>query len=128
MPAEVASRYQPAVEITADERATLEGWVRRLTTAQALSLRARIVLACAGAKKANGEIARDLKIERQTVGKWRARFLKKRVDGLLDEARPGAPRKITDAHVERVIAKTLESTPRDATHWSTRSMAKATGL
>jgi transposase len=128
MPVQVASRYLPAVEITADERATLEGWVRRRTTAQALSLRARIVLACAGAKKANGEIARDLKVERQTVGKWRARFLKKRVGGLLDEARPGAPRKITDAHVEQVIAKTLESTPRDATHWSTRSMAKATGL
>jgi hypothetical protein len=69
MPVQVASRYLPALEITADERATLEGWVRRRTTAQALALRAKIVLACAGAKKANGEIARALKVERQTVGK-----------------------------------------------------------
>ena len=128
MPMQVASRYLPAVEITADERATLDGWVRRRKTAQALALRARIVLACAGAKKANGEIARDLKVERQTVGKWRQRFVERRLDGLLDEPRPGAPRQVGDAQIERVVRLTLESTPADATHWSTRAMAKRSGL
>src|SRR5262245_19920333 len=128
MPVRVPSNVLPAVELTDEERATLDGWVRRRNTAQALSLRARIVLACDGARKSNIEIASDLRVERQTVGKWRARFLSGRLEGLLDEPRPGAPRKITDAHVERVIAKTLESVPRDATHWSTRSMAKASGM
>jgi len=109
------------------ERETLEQWSRRPKTAQALAQRARIVLACA-AGAMNSEVAAHLRVARQTVGRWRARFLKKRLDGLLDEPRPGAPRKITDAHVERVITMTLESTPRDATHWSTRSMAKACGL
>ena len=81
-----------------------------------------MVLECA-AGKANRTVARELRLDEDTVGKWRQRFLVKRVDGLLDEPRPGAPRTITDAAVERVVTWTLESTPRDATHWSTRAMA-----
>jgi len=109
------------------EREALERWSRRPKTAQALAQRARIVLACA-AGVTNADVSAQVRVTRQTVGRWRARFLKKRLDGLLDEPRPGAPRKITDAHVERVITMTLESTPREATHWSTRSMAKSCGL
>lgn len=113
--------------ITSEESATLEGWARRRTTAQALALRARIVLQAASGRS-NTEIARRERVVKATVGKWRARFLKQRLDGLLDEPRPGAPRQITDADVERVITATLESTPRDATHWSSRSMAEHTEL
>lgn len=117
----------PALTLSREEREALERWSRRPKTAQALAQRARIVLACA-AGVTNADVSEQVRVTRQTVGRWRARFLKKRLDGLLDEPRPGAPRKITDAHVERVITMTLESTPRDATHWSTRSMAKACGL
>jgi transposase len=117
----------PPLTLTAEERDTLERWTRRRTTAQAVALRARIVLASA-AGKTNTAIAREARVKKQTVGKWRGRFLAKRLDGLLDEPRPGAPRKITDADVERVVTLTLESTPRDATHWSTRSMAAKAGL
>jgi transposase len=78
--------------------------------------------------RSNREIAEQLRVTPQTVGKWRTRFICKRLDGLLDEPRPGAPRTISDAVVERVIAKTLHEKPRDATHWSSRSMAKASGL
>jgi transposase len=113
--------------LTADERQTLEQWARRPKTAQALAQRARIVLACATGKT-NGEVAVTAAVTRQTVGRWRSRFIRKRVNGLLDEPRPGAPRKITDAAVERVVRWTLETTPRDATHWSTRAMAKRCGL
>jgi transposase len=73
-------------------------------------------------------IAQRERVTKATVGKWRARFVRERLDGLVDEPRPGARRQISDAHVERVITMTLESTPRDATHWSTRTMAKATGM
>jgi transposase len=117
----------PALTLSPGEREALERWSRRPKTAQALAQRARIVLACA-AGVTNADVSVQVRVTRQTVGRWRARFLKKRLDGLLDEPRPGAPRKITDAHVERVITMTLESTPREATHWSTRSMAKACGL
>ena len=96
-------------------------------SAAALSQRARIVLACAGGES-NTEIGRRLGVHRNTVGLWRRRFLEYRLDGLLDEPRPGQPRKITDEKVEEVIAKTLESTPKEATHWSTRSMAAEVGL
>lgn len=113
--------------LTAEERSMLESWARRRTTAQALALRARIVL-YAAAGESNSVIARRERVTRPTVGKWRARFLRKRLDGLIDEPRPGVPRRITDTHIEDVITKTLESTPVDATHWSTRSMAKAAGL
>lgn len=120
-------RPKAAMSLTAEERETLARWARRPTTAQALAQRARIVLACATGKD-NGVVAREAGVTRQTVGRWRARFLAKRVDGLLDEPRPGAPRRITDAHIERVIRWTLETAPRDATHWSTRAMAKRCGL
>jgi len=109
--------------LTTDERETLERWARRPTTAQALALRARLVLRCAASETATA-IAHDVHVTKQTVGKWRGRFIARRLDGLLDEPRPGVPRKITDAHVERVLTATLESTPRDATQWSTRSLAQ----
>ena len=110
-----------------EERETLERWARRHTSAQALALRCRIVLACAEGG-ANTEVAEALGVNRSTVGKWRARFVERRLDGLHDEPRPGGPRSIGDDDVERVIVKTLEETPADATHWSTRSMAQATGM
>ena len=115
------------IELSADERRTLEGWTRRRTSAAALSQRSRIVLACA-AGESNTQIAGRLGVHRNTVALWRKRFREFGLDGLLDEARPGQPRKITDAKVEEVIARTLESTPKDATHWSTRSMAAEVGL
>lgn len=120
-------RRLPPLVLSDDERETLQGWTRRRSTAQALAHRARLVLECA-AGKANRTVARDLRVDEDTVGKWRQRFLLKRVDGLLDEPRPGAPRTIGDAEVERVVTLTLESTPRDATHWSTRAMAARCGL
>ena len=110
-----------------EEIATLEGWTRRRKSAQALALRARIVLGCASGKS-NSDLAGMLRITKQTVGKWRARFLTNRLDGLLDEPRPGAPRRIGDEKIDAVVTQTLESAPRDATHWSTRSMAEACGL
>ncbi len=120
---------RPLVELTLtdDERSELRGWARRPTTAQAHALRASIVLACSDGRS-NGEIANELGVTRQTVGKWRQRFLENRLDGLADAPRPGTPRTITDEDIERVIAKALEQRPKDATHWSTRSMAEATGL
>ncbi len=89
--------------------------------------RPRLVLECAGGKS-NTVVARELRLTKQTIGKWRARFLSLRLDGLLDEPRPGAPRRITDGDVEEVMRLTLETTPRDATHWSTRAMARRGGL
>lgn len=124
----VTAAVRRSVVVSPSERDTLEGWVRRTKTSQALALRARIVLACAEGKRADTEIARALGIYRNTVGKWRSRFVDKRVDGLLDEPRPGAPRKISDRVIERLISTTLESKPKGATHWSTRSMAQATGM
>ena len=115
------------LELSVDERETLERWARRPTSAQALALRCRIVLACAEGGT-NTDVAERLNVTRHTVGKWRQRFVEDRLDGLHDEPRPGAPRSIGDADVERLIVATLEQTPRDATHWSTRSMAAATGM
>jgi len=115
------------VVLSDDERVTLERWARRPKSAQALALRCRIVLTCAEGLN-NIEVADRLGINRLTVGKWRNRFIESRLDGLHDEPRPGAPRLIGDDDVEAVIVKTLEQTPTDATHWSTRSMAKATGM
>ena len=117
----------PPVLLSSVERETLEAWRRRHSTSQALALRARIVLASAEGES-NTVIAAEAGVTKQTVGKWRSRFLVRRLDGLLDEPRPGAPRKISDAKVERVVAQTLESKPKDATHWSTRALAKASGL
>lgn len=113
--------------LTEEERSELRGWARRPTTAQAMALRARIIIECAEGWS-NGEVAEELGVTRATVGKWRRHFLEMGLDGLVDAPRPGAPRTITDEGVERVIAKTLEETPANATHWATRSMAEATGL
>jgi transposase len=110
-----------------DERQTLERWARRRSSPQALALRCRIVLACAEGRS-NVEAGRRLGVHAATVGKWRGRFAKRRLEGLVDEPRPGAPRTISDTQVEQVLAKTLEETPTDATHWSTRAMARATGM
>jgi transposase len=115
------------ISVTQEQRSTLENWARRPKTAQALALRARIILACAEGHP-NGVVARLTRVRQQTVGKWRARFVSHGLEGLLDEPRPGAPRKISDADVEKVLTTTLESLPRDATHWSTRSLAKQAGL
>jgi transposase len=116
-----------AIELTADERARLECWARRRSSAQALALRSRIVL-LAGEGLKNTEIAERLGIDHATVRKWRNRFAQRGLEGVLDEPRPGRPRTIGDDKVEEVIVKTLETTPRDATHWSTRSMAREVGL
>jgi transposase len=101
--------------------------VRRPKTAQALAQRARIVLSAAEGRS-NTAVAHDLGVTARTVGKWRRRYVEQGPDGLLDEPRPGAPRTITDDMVEAVIVKTLEERPSDATHWSTRSMARAMGM
>ena len=113
--------------LTDEERATLERWARRLTSSQALAERCRIVLACAEGAS-NIAVARRLGVSRPTVTKWRSRFVARRLDGLADEPRPGAPRQITDEQVERVIVTTLEQAPKDATHWSTRSLAGTLGM
>jgi transposase len=126
----MAERGRPKAPLTLtdDERQTLQRWARRAKTAQALALRAKIVLACAQGQT-NQQVAEQLGIWPQTVGKWRGRFVRQRLEGLSDEPRPGRPRTITDEQVEQVITKTLEEPPpRQDTHWSTRSMARATGL
>jgi transposase len=115
------------VVLEEQEREALERWARRPKSAQALALRCRIVLAAADGEKSK-DIAERLGCTRSTVGKWRGRFAERGLDGLHDEPRPGKPRQITDEDVERVIVKTLEEKPLDATHWSTRSMAAATGM
>lgn len=117
----------PPMTLSAEESQTLERWIRRPKTAQALAQRARTIFACASGKS-NTVVSTELGLSKQAVGKWRARFLEHRLDGLLDEPRPGAPRTISDADIERVLTLTLETTPADATHWSTRSMARRTGL
>jgi transposase len=115
------------ITLTDEERSVLEAWTARRKTAQALALRARIVLAAAG-QLTNREIAALEGVSARTVTKWRGRFATKRLEGLVDEPRPGRPRTITDEQVERVVITTLESKPRDATHWSTRSMAREVGI
>jgi transposase len=109
------------------EREQLEAWARRRSSAQALAARSRIVLAAAEGLK-NTQIAERLGITRAMVTKWRNRFAEQRLDGLVDEPRPGRPRTVTDAQVEQVIVRTLETAPKDATHWSTRSLAAEVGL
>jgi transposase len=113
--------------LTNEERTTLVRWARRRTSSQALALRCRMVLACAEGAS-NVEVATRLGVSLPTVGKWRARFLARRLEGLHDEPRPGARRTITDEQVERVLVTTLEQTPADATHWSTRSLARRVGM
>ena len=120
---------RPKVELILSdaEQDQLSVWSQRRKTAQALALRSRIVLACARGAE-NKMVAAELKIAKQTVCKWRGRFIQSRLDGLLDAPRPGAPRTIDDARVDAVIAKTLKSQPMNTTHWSTRTMAKEAKL
>jgi transposase len=113
--------------LTAEEQRELQSLAHRARSSPALARRARIVLACATGED-NTTVAQRLRSAPATVGKWRTRFVEQRLAGLYDEPRPGAPRSITDAQVEQVVVRTLESTPRGATHWSTRAMAEATGL
>src|SRR5215216_3579083 len=116
-----------AIELSDEERVVLEGFARRRRTARGLAQRSEIVLEAA-AGRTNTEIAERLRVSRPTVTRWRRRFAERRVDGLLDEPRPGRPRTITDEQVEAVVVRTLEAKPKDATHWSTRSMAAEVGL
>ena len=120
-------RVPAALELSEAERAELEGWARRRKTAQALALRARIVLRAADGLS-NTAIAAELGMSKHTVGKWRERFARLRTDGLLDEPRPGAPRRIGDEQVAALVDRTLSTRPEGATHWSLRTMARATGL
>ena len=120
-------RPKAALVLTVEERETLERWARRPNSAQALALRCRIILACAEGAT-NNEVAARLGVNKATVCKWRGRFVTRRLDGLSDDPRPGAPRTVTDEDVERVVVTTLEQTPADATHWSTRTLGKATGM
>jgi transposase len=110
-----------------DEREQLLRWSRRARSAQSLALRSKIVLACAEGLD-NKQVAAKLGVVPATVGKWRRRFVAGRLDGLVDEPRPGGPRTISDGQIEAVIVATLERTPKDATHWSRTSMAAETGL
>ena len=121
------ARPKPELVLSDDERRTLTAWANRPKSTQRLALRARIVLACAG-QPSNKAVARQLGVCRATVGTWRSRFVARRLDGLTDEPRPGAPRAVTDEDVERVVTRTLEAMPANATHWSTRRMAAASGL
>jgi len=120
-------RPKAPLVLTDDERAKLHSWANRPTSTQRLALRARIVLACAEGRD-NRAVAKSLRITPHTVGKWRARFVEDRLEGLTDEPRPGAPRSLSDAKVEEVITRTLETKPDNATHWSTRGMARQVGL
>ena len=117
---------QPLILIE-EEQERLQSLAHRARSQSALARRARVVLACAEGLD-NKMVAKKLRCSTGMVSKWRGRFLKARLEGLYDEPRPGAPRKVTDAQVERVVIQTLESTPRGQTHWSTRELAKATGL
>ena len=121
------SPHAAEIVLTDAERAELQGWVRRRSSAAGLALRARIVLAAADGGS-NVDVADRLDLDRGTIRKWRNRFAKSRCDGLLDEPRPGRPRVIGDDRIEALITATLETTPADATHWSTRSMAEHLGL
>lgn len=120
-------RPRQALILTDEERDRLQALAHRARSQPLLARRARVVLACAEGI-ANKTVARKMRCSLGMVGKWRARFLKTRLEGLYDEPRPGAPRKVSDAQVEQVVIQTLESTPRGETQWSTRGLAKATGL
>lgn len=120
-------RPKKPLEIAADDREKLKMIARRPKSAQAMAMRARIVLDCEQGMN-NSEVARKVHVTGATVGKWRERFREFGLDGLLDEPRVGAPRKISDQQVEEVVTKTLESMPSNSTHWSTRLMAQEMGL
>jgi transposase len=115
------------IELSSEEREGLGRWVRRRKTAQQLAMRARVILLSAEGQS-NREVAKRIGVHETTVCKWRQRFQDRRLDGLLDEPRPGTPRKVSDRTIERIVTMTLESTPDDATHWSTRNLAKRIGV
>src|ERR1700674_4283149 len=125
----MARRGRPTVDIrlSGDERKTLQRWTRRHSSAQALALRCRIVLACADGRT-NTDVAAELRVHPTTVAKWRNRFALDRLDGLVDAPRPGAARTIGDEVIEAIVVETLESAPPDATHWSTRGLAAKHGI
>lgn len=123
----MGGRPKAQIVLSETEREQLEAWVRRRKTAQALAMRSQVVLACADGRD-NKDVAARLRVTQQTVSKWRNRFAGQRLDGLLDAPRSGAPRTIDDAKVDAVIARTLESVPKNATHWSTRNMAREMGM
>src|SRR6266404_2728660 len=123
----MAGRHLGPFRLDEAERAELQSLSSRRSTAQALALRARIVLACAEGEQSKAVAAR-LAVDPDTVGKWRRRFAEHRLEGLRDEPRSGTPRTVEDARIEAVIVRTLETVPADATHWSSRSMARASGL
>jgi transposase len=123
----MAGRRLATLVLSDDERVELTSLTARRNTAQALALRARIVLRCATGAE-NQQVAAHLRVDETTVGKWRRRFVEHRMDGLRDEPRSGTPRTVDDARIETMIVRTLESVPPDATHWSSRSMARACGL
>jgi len=123
----VPAPHAVAIVLTEAERSELEGWARRRMSAAWLAMRARIVLAAADGGS-NTELADRLDLSFATVRRWRNRFAELRLDGLVDEPRPGRPRVVGDERIEALITATLETTPPDATHWSTRSMAEHLGL
>jgi transposase len=120
-------RPKAVLELSGEERETLERWSRRRKSSQALAMRSRIVLACAEGLT-NVAAAARCGVDSHTVAKWRRRFLERRLDGLMDEPRPGRPASITTDQVEDVVVATLESTPKNATHWSRAKMAERSGL
>lgn len=123
----MGARPKAQIVLIDSEREQLLAWSRRRKTAQALAMRSQVVLACAEGMD-NKAVAARLRVTPQTVSKWRNRFAEQRVDGLLDAPRSGAPRTIKDAQVDAVVARTLESVPKNATHWSTRGMAREMGM
>jgi len=120
-------RPKAELRLTAAERETLVRWSRRAKSSQALAQRCKLVLACAEGTP-NSQVAAELGLHPATVGKWRGRFVQRRLDGLMDEDRPGRPPSITVEQVEAVVVATLEETPTDATHWSRKPMADKSGL
>ena len=120
-------RPKAALSLSEEEREVLQGYVRRHSTAQMVSTRARIVLACATGRS-NTTVAEEIGVHPNIVGKWRRRFVRDRLAGLFDEPRPGVARQISDRKIEQVVTLTLESAPKNATHWSTRDMAREIGL
>ena len=123
----IAGRPTAPLLLAKGEREALLAWTRQPKCPQALGLRARLILLCAEGMS-NTDTAAQLGLTIQTVGKWRQRFIEKRLDGLLDEPRPGTPKKLSEADVDRVLGMTMEPPPNKQAHWSTRSLAAASGL